>query len=80
LKELIPGEFRTASHQGLELAFQGALEQFEDAVGNGFLQYHLDSSLSCCALFVKSAQSDIGVGTTETGESIALGRTGKREG
>jgi hypothetical protein len=35
--ELVPGEFRVASHQGLEFTFRGALEEFEESVGNGLL-------------------------------------------
>jgi hypothetical protein len=35
--ELVPGEFRVASHQGFELTFRGASEEFEDSVGNGLL-------------------------------------------
>ena len=34
-KEFVSGEFRIASHQGLELTFRGALEEFEDPVRNG---------------------------------------------
>ena len=36
-KELIPGEFRVASHQVLKITFGGASEEFKDLVGNGLL-------------------------------------------
>ncbi len=39
-KELIPGEFRVASHQSLKLTLGGGLERFEDPVGNGLLLCH----------------------------------------
>jgi hypothetical protein len=71
LKELIPGELRVASHEGVELAFLSALQAFENTVGNGFLYCHLDCSLFRSARGPIYGQRDIGGGTAETEESIA---------
>jgi hypothetical protein len=38
--ELIPGEFRVASYQGLKVTFRGASEKFEDSISDGFLLRH----------------------------------------
>jgi hypothetical protein len=38
--ELIPGEFRVTSHQGLEVTVRDTSEKCEDLLGNGFLLRH----------------------------------------
>src|SRR6476660_3766096 len=38
--ELIPGEFRITSHQGLEVTVRDTSKKFEDLLGNGFLLRH----------------------------------------
>ena len=41
--ELIPGEFRVMSHQGLKVTFTGTSEKFEDSLSDEILPRHLAS-------------------------------------
>jgi len=68
-------------HQGFEIAILGAVELFEDAVGNGPSALTFRYLLAAIEIVSgKRAECDTGVGAAETGESVALGRATKREG
>jgi hypothetical protein len=57
--ELIPGEFRVTSYQGLKVTFRGASEKFEDSISDGFLLRHQAFLLPITNFYIRCFYNEI---------------------